>query len=219
MATETEISSTFSEDEDLEQAWNKLMVRLRNEASFNIPLDPSQAPSIERITAMINPSKADSATKTTAKAIFSKTLKFIDRFGAMIAQGASVVFGPSNQVFNAVSFLINVAQETQTVFDNLTALMDRLSAFLERLGMYCDQKDVDVKLDKNLRRSVYRVLEHFITIMAKSYALTHSWRGIEEPHSIKEKWESVKGRVKVAIKVGAFGEDSGIRDAIAKFRF
>ncbi|KAL9068112.1 MAG: hypothetical protein Q9157_006608 [Trypethelium eluteriae] len=217
MVTEATISSPFSEEEDLEQAWNKLMARLGNEASFNIPLDPGQAPSIEQITAMINPPKADSATKTTAKAIFSKTLKFIDSFGSMIAQGASVVFGPSNQVFNAVSFLIKVSQETQTVFDNLTALMDRLGVFLERLGMYCDQKDVDVKLDKNLRRSVYRVLEHFITIMAKSYQLTHSWRGIEEPHGLTGKFESMKARVKVAVKVGAFGDDSGIQDAMAKF--
>lgn len=110
------------------------------------------------------------------------------------------VFGPSQQCFNAISFVIRAVQSYDAVFDAITALMERLSVFLDQLRFYLDDRKAEVKLDRRLRPTVYSVLDHFLYIMAKAHSLTHGW----------------KGRLKLAAKVGAFGEDGGVTDAMAK---
>lgn len=61
------------------------------------------------------------------------------------------VFGPSQQCFNAISFVISVSQDYSEVFDNLIALMERLSAFMEKLRSYLDDPRAEEKLDQRLR--------------------------------------------------------------------
>jgi hypothetical protein len=87
------------------------------------------------------------------------------------------------------------------VFDNITVLMERVSAFLENLQHHIEGKrDEEEKLDKRLRSTVYRVLMHFLTILAHAHSLTRDW----------------KAKAKLAFKVGALGDDTGITDAMAE---
>ena len=74
--------------------------------------------------------------------------------------------------------------------------MERVSYFLEKLQIYLDKSSADVKLDKRLRLTVYRALEHFLVIMATSHRLTNGW----------------KAKLKLAVKLGAFGDDDDIKD-------
>ena len=90
----------------------------------------------------------------------------------MLEQGQ--VFGPSQQCFNAISFVITVTQDYAAVFANLTTLMERLSVVMGRLQGYIDSPNADVKLDKRLRQSVYEVLGHFLVIMGLAHAFTTS---------------------------------------------
>jgi hypothetical protein len=79
--------------------------------------------------------------------------------------------------------------------------MERVSAFLDNLRLHIvDKSEEEEKLDKALRPTVYRVLMHFLTILAHSHRLTKGW----------------KAKMKLAVKIGAFGDDTGIRDAMAE---
>jgi hypothetical protein len=87
------------------------------------------------------------------------------------------------------------------VFENIVVLMERVSAFLDNLRLHIvDKSEEEEKLDKALRPTVYRVLMHFLTILAHSHRLTKGW----------------KAKMKLAVKIGAFGDDTGIRDAMAE---
>lgn len=189
----------YTPDEDLDVAWKKTIARCQAIAKWD--LDDRSAPSIEDIVAKIQPAKLDEkkSNRTQAKEVVRGTLVCIQRFGQIAAQGASMVFGPSQQCFNAISFVINVTQDISTVFANLTALMERISVFLERLRTYMDSAKDGTILDKRLRRPVYEVLEHFVLIMSKSYKLT----------------SGVRGKIKLGLKVTLLGEDEGVKDALA----
>ena len=108
------------------------------------------------------------------------------------------VFGPSQQCFNAISFVITAAQKYKEVFATITLLMERVSVFLENLNMYMDNKNAEVTLDKRLRKTVYRVLEHFVNILGTTYSLTTDW----------------KARMKLKAKSFAFGEDENIKTSM-----
>lgn len=87
------------------------------------------------------------------------------------------------------------------MFENIVVLMERVSAFLDNLRLYIvDKSSGEEYLDKALRPTVYRVLMHFLTIMAHSHRLTKGW----------------KAKAKLAVKIGAFGDDTGIKDAMAE---
>jgi hypothetical protein len=80
--------------------------------------------------------------------------------------------------------------------------MERVSAFLEKLRIYLDKKDSKgEKLDKRLRHQVYIVLDHFLTVLAHTHKLNKGW----------------KAKIKLAIEIGAFGKDPGVKEALAKF--
>ena len=78
--------------------------------------------------------------------------------------------------------------------------MERVSAFLDKLRIYLDDTEAETKLDKRLRKTVYQVLEQFLLIMGTAHKLTHGW----------------KGKFKLAVKVGAFGDDEGVKDSLAR---
>ncbi|KAF7192420.1 hypothetical protein HII31_06452 [Pseudocercospora fuligena] len=192
--------SGFSEEDDLDTVWSKILIRCNKITSWNLN-DQTATLTVEAVIAKINPpkdSKKDS--KDVAKKVFQNALVCVQRFGQIAANATSMVFGPSQNCFNAISFVISAVQEYDAVFASITALMERVSVFLEKLRIYLDDEGAETKLDKRLRKTVYRVLEHFLVIMGLAHKLTHGW----------------KGRVKLAAKIGAFGEDPQVKDAMAK---
>lgn len=78
--------------------------------------------------------------------------------------------------------------------------MERVTVFLENLYLYLDDKAAGTKLDPRLRLTVYRVLKHFLVIMGVTHKLTTYW----------------KAKVKLVVKIGAFGQDQEIETAMAR---
>ena len=76
--------------------------------------------------------------------------------------------------------------------------MQRISVFLENLSMYMDNSNAEVKLDKRLRKTVYRVLECLVDILETTHSLTTDW----------------KARMKLKAKSFALGEDEGIKASL-----
>ena len=108
------------------------------------------------------------------------------------------MFGPSQQCFNAINFVIVAAREYQDVFSDLTTLMERISAFFGRLFLFMNDPDTDLKLDRRLRPTVYKVLEHFVQIMGIAYKIARD----------------SKTRLKLAAKISAFGDDGGVKASL-----
>jgi hypothetical protein len=200
-------------EDDLPTAWNILITQLENEAGLK--LSNKQEHSLDQVMAVIKRADATPGVASTTANVINKTFICIDRLGSMIAQASSIVFGPSAQVWNAISFLIHAAQETKAMFDNLAALLERTYIFIERLRGFLDNKTEGEKLDKRLRVRFYAALKQFIKIMALSYKLTHSWR--QGDGGVKGKLKKIGGRVVAFVNVGAFGDDSGVKSAMQAF--
>lgn len=109
-------------------------------------------------------------------------------------------FPATGQCFNAISFVIGAVQKYDEVFANVATLMERVSAFLENLEVYLQQKlrESQAMSEKGLRTSVYRVLEHFLTILG-------IWRKLTTRKSAE---------LSLAVKVVVFGEDGGVKGAM-----
>lgn len=147
----------------------------------------------------------DPKLKDRAKDYLGKTLVCLQKFGSVIAQATSVVFGPSQQVMNGISFLIDATQQFGKVFSGFVTIMERISAFLGRLKVYLDEKvpDGTPLLDKRLRADVYEVLHHFILVLAHSHKLT----------------TSKLAKSKLLAGLIFFGDDQGVKDALASLEF
>jgi hypothetical protein len=144
-------------EDDLPTAWNILITQLENEAGLK--LSNKQEHSLDQVMAVIKRADATPGVASTTASVINKTFICIDRLGSMIAQASSIVFGPSAQVWNAISFLIHAAQETKAMFDNLAALLERTYIFIERLRGFLDNKTEGEKLDKRLRVRFYAALK------------------------------------------------------------
>ncbi|KAF7191884.1 hypothetical protein HII31_06929 [Pseudocercospora fuligena] len=192
---------TFTTDNDLDTAWSQMIKTCNHRFDWNLNEDRST--SVEQILLQLCPPKTStSETSKKAQKVFKSTRKCVQRLGEAAAQLSSITFGPAQQCLNAVSYVIAACQEFEAVFDNITILMERLSVFLERLKTYLDlgiSKGTPV-LAPQLRPTVYRVLEHFLTIMGITHKLARGW----------------KGKFKLAMKIGAFGDDEGIQDAMTR---
>ena len=192
-------------DEDLPKQFEIVIARLNEKTGWN--LNAKSTLSIDQVVSKIttlgkdeDPEKHEKAKKIwkTTMMCVDKLGVFVQRFGAFAAQAASMVFGPANQAFNAINFVISAAQQYKEVFAKITVLMERVSVFLENLDTFLNDK-ADVKLDKRLRKTCYRVLEHFVKIMGTTYDLTNSKRA----------------RLKLMATSFAFGEDAGVSGSLA----
>jgi hypothetical protein len=186
----------ISVNDDLDDAWAKVVKKFEKEA--NLSLTGRKNLSIDDVLARINPKDVAPDTKTKAKEIVGNVLLCVQRFGDVLASASSVAFGGSQQCFNALNFVITATQDYSKIFEDLTTLIERVSIFLETLRIYLDQDGSRVKLDTRLRPNIYRVLEHFMTILTLATRLT-----------------TRKGKAKVFAKVFFFGDDSGVTDALA----
>lgn len=189
--------SIFSEDDDLDVVWAHFVSQCNVRAGWN--LSNNQTPTVEGVLAKLNPPKKhnDESHEKTQR-MLRQTLHCIDKFGKIAAQGTSMVFGPSQQCFNAISFVIGAVQDYDAVFKNVCLWMEHMSSFLERLRIYLDDQNAEEKVDKRLRLAMYRVLEHFMTTLAIWQKLT----------------KSRTARLKLATKVAVFGEDEGAKSAM-----
>lgn len=83
----------FSIDDDLDIVWTQVVAQCSRITNWN--LDEMKNPSIEDVLSNMKPSTSTPEKHTTAKKIFSNTLKCVQRFGEIAANSAAIVFPPS----------------------------------------------------------------------------------------------------------------------------
>lgn len=106
------------------------------------------------------------------------------------------MYGPSTLCFNAISYLITAGQNYRNIFSSLTQLFKDVSDVLERFVIYLNMKQVD----KPLRKIIHQILLSFVSICELSVRVLQG------------------NKLLKLLKVFAFNEDDGVRDAIANLR-
>jgi hypothetical protein len=83
----------FSNDDDLDIVWTQVVAQCSAITNWN--LEEKKNPSIEDVLSKMKPSMSTPEKHTTAKKIFSNTLKCVQRLGEIAANSAAMVFSPS----------------------------------------------------------------------------------------------------------------------------
>ncbi|KAJ6161414.1 hypothetical protein N7470_004810 [Penicillium chermesinum] len=113
-----------------------------------------------------NPKKKHPKASARVRKIFDNTLTVISNVGGIVADGASQVFGPAGQCYNAINFLIGAYKGYQSSFDDLADLFEKCTKFLKRLEEYSAGK-----MDAKLTMVVYQHLDLFVQICDRAYGL------------------------------------------------
>lgn len=187
-------------DLDIDEVWSQAQEQYESITGVSLR---SNSRGFDAVAGDINDRLRQSKAGDKAKAqqIMGNAMKCLQRFGGIVAQATSVVFGPSQQCWNAISFIISAAQGYQAVLDGFAALLERCTVFLERLNVDLDAKrQSGVAFDIRLRKSTYAVIAHFFTALGHSHKLATSKRQ----------------KVKTVFKLVLFNDDSGVKDSLGR---
>ncbi|KAF4428137.1 hypothetical protein CGCF413_v001063 [Colletotrichum fructicola] len=195
MASNIKISAQY----DLDVVWLQVVRRFEKETGSRLQPANGAALSVSDVIAGIDPDNdVPESTKNKAIRVTQSILSCVQVFGGFVGSAASGVFGPSQQFFSALKHVIATTQKYSEVFEDLTTLLERVSVFLETLSNYLDEGDDEVKLDKRLRRNVYRVLEHSLVILVLTARLAKQ-----------------RGKDRLFERNFFYGDDGGVTAALA----
>lgn len=188
----------FDEDKDLHEVWPQVV--LQYEKITKQKLDSGTT--FKTFQAKIDQEISNSKSKghEHARQVLRNIGTCLETFGSIIAQGASIVFGPASQCWNAISFVVQAARGIGDVLDGFVTLMERSSAFLKRLNNFLEQKrgEGEARLPRNLRESAYGMLTLFLGVLQNSYELATSKR---------ERFKTMMGIV-------LFNDDRGVAQSL-----
>lgn len=188
----------FSADKDLNEVWPEVIAEYERVTEKR--LDPNTT--FESFQQTVNERLRESASKRTshARTVLNNVGACLQQFGSIIADGASMAFGPSAQCWNAINFVIIAARKYSDVLDGFVTLMERCAAFLSRLNIYLKQElgKGGQMLPSHLRRPAYDILKHFINVLKSSYKLSTSKR---------EKF-------KLVLEIVLFSGDAGVQSSL-----
>ncbi|KAF1358278.1 hypothetical protein EJ07DRAFT_179983 [Lizonia empirigonia] len=189
---------TFDEDKDLHEVWPQVV--LEYEKITRQKLDPGTT--FKKFQARVDHEISNSKSKghEHARKVLRNIGTCLEMFGSIIAQGASVVFGPASQCWNAISFVIQAARGFGDVLDGFVTLMERSSAFLKQLNRFLEQKrgEGEARLPRDLRGPAYGMLKLFLGVLQNSYELATSKR---------ERFKTMMGIV-------LFNDDRGVSQSL-----
>ncbi|KAF2622483.1 hypothetical protein BU25DRAFT_377630 [Macroventuria anomochaeta] len=189
---------TFDEDKDLDEIWPQVVQQY--EKITRQKLDPRTTFAAFQI--QIDEDIQRSATKSHqhARKVLNNVGYCLEQFGNIIVQGASIVFGPTAQCWNAISFVITAARKFGDVLDGFVTLMERSSAFLQRLNFFLQQErdKSGSRLPNHLRKPAYDILSQFLGVLRSSYSLATSRRE----------------RLKTMVGVLLFNSDAGVAESL-----
>lgn len=194
------ITASGGTDPDLDEIWSQALEEYEHTTGMSLKrglrgFDAVAADIDERL----HQSKA--GNKAKAQQIMGTAMKCLQRFGGILAQATSAVFGPSQHCWNAISFVVSAAQGYQAVLDGFAALMERCAVFLERLNVDLEAKRRSgVPFDIRLRKSTYQVIAHFFTALGHSHKLATSKRQ----------------KIKTVFNIVLFNDDAGVKESLSR---
>jgi hypothetical protein len=166
----------FDEDQDLSEVWPQVLRQYEDTTKRKLDMKTT----FKSFQLQIDADIKESTTKSHqhARTILNNVGTCLEKFGCIVAQGASIVFGPASQCWNAISFVIQAVRGFSDMMDGFVTLMERSSAFLRRLVHFMEQEvDKDgSQLPRLLRKPAYEILSQFLGVLRSSYKLATSTR-------------------------------------------
>lgn len=188
----------FNADKDLNEIWPEVIAEY--ERVTEKKLDPNTT--FESFQQTVNEKLREATSKRSshARTVLNNVGACLQQFGSILADGASMAFGPSAQCWNAINFVIIAARKYSDVLDGFVTLMERCAAFLSRLNIFLKQElgKAGQMLPNHLRRPAYDILSHFINVLKSSYKLSTSKR---------EKF-------KLVLEIVLFSGDAGVQSSL-----
>ncbi|KAL1799853.1 hypothetical protein ACET3X_000195 [Alternaria dauci] len=166
----------FSEDQDLSEVWPQVVRQYEDTTKKKLDMNTTLKSFQLQIDADIK--ESTSKGHQHARTVLNNVGSCLEKFGSIVAQGASIVFGPTAQCWNAISFVIQAVRGFSDMMDGFVTLMERSAAFLRRLVHFMEQeagKD-GAQLPRILRKPAYDILSHFLGVLRSSYKLATSTR-------------------------------------------
>ena len=189
---------TFDEDKDLDEIWPQVVQQYETITKQRLDHNTTFA----AFQIQIDQDIQRSATKSHqhARKVLNNVGNCLDTFGSIIMQGASMVFGPAAQCWNAISFVVQAARKFGDVLDGFFTLMERSSAFLQRLNFFLQQErdKSGSRLPNHLRKPAYAILSQFLGVLRSSYILA----------------TSKKERFKTMVGIVLFNSDAGVEESL-----
>lgn len=166
----------FDEDQDLSEVWPQVVRQYEDTTKKKLDTKTT----FKNFQLQIDADIKESTTKSHqhARTVLNNVGTCLEKFGSIVAQGASAVFGPTAQCWNAISFVIQAVRGFSDMMDGFVTLMERSSAFLRRLVHFMEQevgKDGS-HLPRLLRKPAYDILSQFLGVLQSSYKLATSTR-------------------------------------------
>ncbi|KAF3041136.1 hypothetical protein E8E12_008366 [Didymella heteroderae] len=188
----------FDEDKDLHEVWPQVVLQYEKITKQKLDSKTTFKSFQARIDQEISNSK--SKGHEHARQVLRNMGTCLETFGSIVAQGASIVFGPASQCWNAISFVVQAARGFGDVLDGFVTLMERSSAFLKQLNNFLEQKrgEGEARLPRNLREPAYGMLTLFLGVLQNSYELATSKR---------ERFKTMMGIV-------LFNDDRGVAQSL-----
>jgi hypothetical protein len=188
----------FSDDKDLNEVWPEVIAEYERVTEKKLDSNTT----FESFQQTVNERLREATSKRTshARTVLNNVGACLQQFGSIIADGASMAFGPSAQCWNAINFVIIAARKYSDVLDGFVTLMERCAAFLSRLNIFLKQElgKAGQLLPSHLRRPAYDILSHFINVLKSSYKLSTSKR---------EKF-------KLILEIVLFSGDAGVQSSL-----
>jgi hypothetical protein len=166
----------FEEDQDLSEVWPQVVRQYEDTTKKKLDMKTT----FKSFQLQIDADIKESTTKSHqhARTVLNNIGICLEKFGSIVAQGASMVFGPTSQCWNAISFVVQAVRGFSDMMDGFVTLMERSSAFLRRLVHFMEQevgKDGS-HLPRLLRKPAYEILSQFLGVLRSSYKLATSTR-------------------------------------------
>lgn len=117
-------------EQRFEQMWTDAQTRFeaKTKRSLRHAKNRSLDDALMQLDYYFNPrDPKDGAKKARIKELATNVLQFIQLLGGIAAQSLSVVFGPANMCFNALSFLMNIGKKITSFYDDLATLFEEIS--------------------------------------------------------------------------------------------
>ncbi|CAG1977442.1 unnamed protein product [Fusarium graminearum] len=156
-------------DEEIARIWKDVEARVVQMAGGN-PAKIKQGLGIDDVLKYLNEAqvkdKQVSEKYGTVKNIFNRTLQCIQTVGGIVADGASYVFSPAGQCYNALTFVIQAWQGYEGIFESLAGLLEKCIEFLDRLEYYTKPA-----MDSKLTKVACQHLQIFVKICDRSLGL------------------------------------------------
>lgn len=178
-----------TENEEITAIWSQVQEKVRLLA-VSQGKEINNGLEIDDVIANLESSQEKEEESPTAQAVkvaFGRTMGLIKTVGGIVVDGASTVFAPAGQCYNAISFLINAYEGYQGAFDGLAELLEKCSDHLGRLDYY-----VKGGMDKRLSKLAAQQLLLFVQICDAALKLQ----------------DSARGKIKMGLKIAFLAENS-----------